>query len=121
MGIGTVISSILAVVIAMAVVLGLAWAVIWLLRKIQDRTLIEAGEGGSEIPMRFIRALPLGQRERLVLVEVSGGRLLLGVGGGIITLLAEWDGDGRRVAGGPSDSAPRKIDPAILAGLRESR
>ncbi|GAA0480703.1 hypothetical protein GCM10009096_23480 [Parasphingorhabdus litoris] len=123
MGVGTVVSSIMAIVIAMVVVLGMAWGVIWLLRKLQDRTMSEAGEGGSERPMRFIRALPLGQRERLVLVEIGGEQLLLGVGGGIITMLAEWDQHGQRINSthGGADDPPRKIDPAILASLREAR
>ncbi|QTD56130.1 flagellar biosynthetic protein FliO [Parasphingorhabdus cellanae] len=121
MGIGTVVSSIMAIVVAMIVVLAMAWGVIWLLRKLQDRTMTEAGEGGGERPMRFIRALPLGQRERLVLVEIGGEQLLLGVGGGIITMLAEWDAQGRRIHGADLTEQNRKIDPAILAGIREAR
>lgn len=117
MGVGTVISSVLAIVIAMVVVLAMAWGVIWLLRKLQDRSMIEAGTSGGERPMRFIRALPLGQRERLVLVEVGSDQLLLGVGGGVVTLIAEWDAGGKRITG----EATRKVDPALLASMRDAR
>jgi flagellar protein FliO/FliZ len=90
MGLGTVISSIFAVVIALALVLGLAWGAIWLLKKLQDRQLgiVDGDEERGHI--RFIRAMPLGQRERVTLIELDGERLLLGVTAGGISLLARW-------------------------------
>lgn len=90
MGIGAVLSSILAVVIALAFVLGLAWGVIWLLKKVQDKQLgtNEAGAEGRNI--RFVRSMPLGQRERVAIIEVGGETMLLGVTAGAITLLARW-------------------------------
>lgn len=90
MGIGAVVSSILAIVIALAVVLGMAWGVIWLLKKLQDRQLGVTNGGEGEPPIRFLRSMPLGQRERVVLIEARGETMLVGVTTGSITLLARW-------------------------------
>ncbi len=94
MGIWTVISSILAVVIALAFVLGLAWGTIWLLKKFQDRQLGVTDGGEGEKPIRFLRSMPLGQRERVALIEVRGETMLVGVATGSVTLLARWSADG---------------------------
>lgn len=91
MGIGAVLSSILAVVLSLALVLGLAWGAIWLLKKLQDRQLGVDGETADIGNIRFLRSLPLGQRERVALIEVNGERLLLGITAGGISLLARYD------------------------------
>lgn len=93
MGIGAVLSSILAVVIALAFVLGLAWGVIWLLKKVQDKQLGVVEGAGETREIKFLRSMPLGQRERVALIEVGGETLLLGVTGGSITLLVRWPDD----------------------------
>jgi flagellar protein FliO/FliZ len=105
MGIGTILSSILAVVIALAFVLGLAWGVIWLLKKVQDRQLgaDEATAEGRNI--RFVRSMPLGQRERVAIIEVGSETMLLGVTAGSITLLARWP-EGRVPEFPPRPGAP---------------
>lgn len=90
MGFSTFLSSILALVLALAFVLGLAWGVIWLLRKWQDQQLGGIGEGINDRPIRFLRSLPLGQRERVTLIEARGETMLIGVCAGSITLLARW-------------------------------
>lgn len=92
MGVGTVLSSILAVVISLGIVLGLAWVSLKGLRKWQDRIHGTARGEGDE-PIRFLRAMPLGQRERVALVKVRGEVLLLGITAGGISLLARWHGD----------------------------
>jgi flagellar protein FliO/FliZ len=91
MGIGAVFSSIMAVVISLALVLGLAWGAIWLLKKLQDRQLGVGSEGNDVGNIRFLRSLPLGQRERVALIEINGERLLLGITAGGISLLARYD------------------------------
>lgn len=94
MGIGTVFSSLLAIALSMALVIGLAWGTIWLLRKWQDKTMGVDPDGNSgDRSLRFLRALPLGQRERVVLIEVGDETMLLGVGTGAITMLSRWDRD----------------------------
>ncbi|GAA0745293.1 flagellar biosynthetic protein FliO [Sphingomonas sp. ABOLD] len=90
MGIGAVFSSILATVVALALVLGMAWGVIWLLKKLRDRQLGVAANGESDAPIRFLRSMQLGQRERVVLIEARGETMLVGVTAGSVTLLARW-------------------------------
>jgi flagellar protein FliO/FliZ len=90
MGFGTFLSSMFALVIALAFVLGLAWAFIWLLRKWQDQQTGAMGDGVNDRPIRFLRSLPLGQRERVTLISAHGEVMLIGVCAGSITLLARW-------------------------------
>ncbi|MDF0490001.1 flagellar biosynthetic protein FliO [Sphingomonas sp. H39-1-10] len=88
---GALLSSLFAVVIALAVVLGLAWVLLKALRTWQDR--FQGKEDGGERPIRFLRAMPLGQTERVVMVAVRGETMLLGVTAGGISLLARWPED----------------------------
>jgi flagellar protein FliO/FliZ len=115
MGLGTLLSSIVALVFSLALVLGLAWGAIYLLRKWQDRSL-GAREAGvaNDRPLRFVRALPLGQRERVVLIEVGEETMLLGIGAGGVTLLSRWDAAGGSVAVSPAAAAPAR--PAPIGG-----
>lgn len=84
----TVLSSLLAVVIALIIVLGLAFVALKGLRRFQDRFQGDVPEG--ERPIRFLRAMPLGQTERVALIEVRGETLLIGVTPGGIALLKSW-------------------------------
>lgn len=90
MSFGTVLSSILAVLLSLGLVIALAWGALWLLRRFQDRALgaSRAATGGRV--MRFVRALPLGPRERLVLIEIDGEEMLLGITANGITELRRW-------------------------------
>ncbi len=101
MGVGTVFSSILAVVLALGLVLGLAWVAIWLLKKVQDRQLGIDKDNPGKGDIRFLRSLPLGQRERVALIELDGERMLLGVTAGGISMLAHWP-DPEKPAVGPA-------------------
>lgn len=87
--IGTALSGLLGTIIALAVVLGLAWVSLRALRRWQDRGL-GGRDGAAERQIRFIRALPVGQRERLVLIEAEGELMLVGVSSGSISLLRNW-------------------------------
>ncbi|NJM50060.1 MAG: flagellar biosynthetic protein FliO [Sphingomonadales bacterium] len=102
MGVGTVISSILAIIIALALVIALAWGAIWLLKKLQDRQMGLADQGDGKGNIRFIRALPLGQRERVAIIEIDGERFLIGITAGNISLLGRWDEDGNALIAGNS-------------------
>ncbi|SOB86449.1 flagellar protein FliO/FliZ [Sphingomonas guangdongensis] len=115
MGFGTLLSSLAALVFSLALVLGLAWGAIFLLRKWQDRSLgPRDAERANDRPLRFIRALPLGQRERVVLIEVGEETMLLGIGAGGVTLLSRWDAGGAVTAvPAPAPAPPR---PAPLGG-----
>ncbi len=70
----------LTVLVALALVLGLAFFSIRMLKKVQS-----GAPSGDEI--RFIRSLPLGARERATVVVWRDEVLLLGVTAGGITVL----------------------------------
>ena len=106
MGFGAVISSIMAVVLSLGLVLGLAWGAIWLLKKVQDRQLGLDKDGSDRGDIRFLRSLPLGQRERVTLIELDGERMLLGVTAGGISLLARWPESGKEAVGQISKIGP---------------
>src|SRR5262245_55458011 len=77
-----------SMVLALAVVLGLAWVVLRFLRsRMQPR-----GQQGSssDDALRFVRALPVGAKERVVIVEHRGARWMLGVTAGGISTIAHW-------------------------------
>ena len=115
MGAGTILSSIFALVLSLALVLGLAWGAIFLLRKWQDRALgAREGAATNDRPLRFVRALPLGQRERVVLIEVGEETMLLGIGASGVTLLSRWDAVGAAVPVPPAQPTP----PLPPAGAR---
>ena len=87
--IGTAVTGFIGMVIALAVVLGLAYVCLRVLRQWQDRGLgTRDGEPAREL--RFVRALAVGQRERLMLVEAEGELMLIGVSPGSVTLLRNW-------------------------------
>jgi flagellar protein FliO/FliZ len=101
----TALSSLLAIVVSLAFVIGLAWGGLWLLRKFQDGAFGKLTGEYSGRELRFERALPIGQRERLVLVEVDGEQLLLGVTAHAITLLRSWPA-GDEPRGAPDADLP---------------
>lgn len=75
-------------VAALAFVLLLAWLLIRGWRRLQSfggRGMADDGEA-----LRFVRALPVGSRERVVLLDHAGERWMLGVTAGGISLLARW-------------------------------
>jgi len=73
-------------VAALAFVLLLAWVLIRGWRRLQTfggRSPMDTSEA-----LRFVRALPVGSRERVVLLDHAGERWMLGVTAGGISLLA---------------------------------
>ena len=79
--------NIASTIVALAFVLLLAWALIRGWRRLQTfgGGSMEQGEA-----LRFVRALPVGSRERVVLLDHAGERWMLGVTAGGISLLARW-------------------------------
>lgn len=100
---GAAVTGLFGTLFALAFVLGLAYLSLRFLRRWQDR-FSGAREGGPDRELRFVRALPLGQRERLVLVEAEGELMLIGVSAGSITLLRNW---GAGVVAGAEPEAER--------------
>lgn len=80
--------NLVSTVVALAFVLALAWALLRGWRRLQ----VVTGAGGpvDADTLRFVRALPVGARERVVLLDHAGERWMLGVTAGGITLLARW-------------------------------
>jgi flagellar protein FliO/FliZ len=81
--------SFLSMIVALAVVLAAAWVV---LRFMRNRMQGGAGasSGGTDDTLRFVRALPVGTKERVVIVEHRGARWMLGVTAGGISTIAHW-------------------------------
>ncbi|WP_379553636.1 flagellar biosynthetic protein FliO [Qipengyuania sp. DGS5-3] len=102
MSIGTVLSSMLAIIISLAFVIALAFGGLWLLRKFQDGSFGKLRGEDTGRTLRFERALPVGQRERLVIVEVDGEHMLLGVTAHSITQLKTWPAEPGSVGGSAS-------------------
>jgi flagellar protein FliO/FliZ len=73
--------SLLQLVLGFGVVLALLFATLWLLKK------ISLPRGGSGNMIRVVSAAAVGPRERVVLVDVGGKRLVLGVAPGQVSLL----------------------------------
>ncbi len=86
---GGLVGTLAGTAFALLLVLALAWGAIRLLKLVQDRQMA-APIDGAAAPMKFLRAMPVGPRERVVLIEVEGERLLLGVAVGSVRLLGRW-------------------------------
>jgi flagellar protein FliO/FliZ len=77
-------SSVATMLVALAFVLALAWLALRLLKRFQ------AGQLTPQSPdaPRFVRALPVGARERVVVMHYRGEEWVLGVTAGGISLLS---------------------------------
>ena len=74
-------SNLLQLVFGFMLILALLFATLWLLKK------ISVPRGGPGNLVRVVSAAPVGPRERVVLVDVGGKRLVLGVAPGHVALL----------------------------------
>ena len=85
-------SAVLQVSIALAVILAMIFAAAWLLRR------VGGGEGlrGRSV-IRVVATAPIGARERLMLVEVHGQQMLLGVTASQVTALTRFGADAPKV------------------------
>jgi len=71
--------------LALALVIGLIFALAWLLRRLPG-TGLRQGDG-----LRVVSGVSLGSKERAVVVEINGHQLLLGVTPGSVSLLHTLD------------------------------
>jgi len=77
-----------SMLMALAVVLVLAWLILKVMRsRLTPRAV---ARDGSDDSLRFVRALPVGAKERVVIVEHRGERWMLGVTAGGISVIAHW-------------------------------
>jgi flagellar protein FliO/FliZ len=79
-------TSVATMLVALAFVLLLAWGALHVLKRFQLGR--GAGAGAAPEALRFVRALPVGARERVVVVHYRGEEWVLGVTAGGISLLA---------------------------------
>jgi len=94
-----------SMLLALTFVLGLAWIVLRLLRtRLLGPRDPKAAAGDDAL--RFVRALAVGARERIVIVEHRGARWMLGVSAGGITTIAHWSQTGAQAG----DSAAQGTD-----------
>ncbi len=85
-------------------VLALAYGVLKVMKaRMQPRA---TPGGGPDDSVRFVRALPVGTKERVVIVEHRGERWMLGVTAGGISTIAHW-ADGAEKASAIAAPAPR--------------
>ncbi len=80
-------SQLLSTLLALAFVAALAWVSIALLKRLQQGRA-RGPSGRPEAELRFVRALPVGTKERVVVMHYRDEEWLLGVTAGGITLLA---------------------------------
>lgn len=71
--------------LALACVLGLIYAIAWFIKRKQ------VVHGFTNIPMKTLGVLPMGVKEKIVLVEVGGKQILLGMTASNINTLATFD------------------------------
>lgn len=76
---------ILRLLILLPLVAGMAFAALWLWRRVQPGLAL----GQRDRAVKLIDAIPMGATGRLAVVEFGGKRLLLAVSRGRIELLAE--------------------------------
>jgi len=96
-------------VVSLALVVALIGGLFVLLRRFQVRT-------GSAGGIRALAALSVGTRERVVLLEVAGRQLLVGVAPGRVqALLVIGDGAGGVPTGTPAEPFAARLDAALDA------
>ncbi|MFK2893344.1 flagellar biosynthetic protein FliO [Dyella flagellata] len=74
------------VVLSLGAIVALIFAAGWLTRRLQSRQF----SGGRRL--RCIETMPISTRERVMLIEADGKRLLVGVGTGGIRALHVYEG-----------------------------
>jgi flagellar protein FliO/FliZ len=84
---GVAMSDLSGVLLSLTLVLGFIFAAAWLVRR------MPLGVGRGNGPLKVLAALPLGPKERLVLVEARGEQLLIAVSpAGVFTVGAAAHG-----------------------------
>jgi flagellar protein FliO/FliZ len=96
-------ATILRALVSLAIVLGLLIGCVWLLRRGSIRL---GGSGRPRTVIAIETATSLGDRRSLVIVNVEGRRLLIGVASGSVSLVSELTMSSNEDRG-PERPAPR--------------
>ena len=101
-------ASLLQVLLALVLVLGLIVGMAWLMRRMGGLTQV----GGGVV--RVLGGVPVGQRERVVLIQVGSKQLLLGVAPGRVQTLHGLDEPiSVNVAAGSGESFAERLTTAL--------
>ncbi len=87
---------------SLVLVFGLMGALLWLLRRMQNK--LQAGAGGQR-QLRLLETLSVGPRQKIVLMEVDGQRLVVGVSPQQMQALGQWPANGLPGAPGSEGAA----------------
>ena len=90
----------LRVLLSLAAVIALIFVAGWMSRRLQSRNL----PGGRRL--RCVESMAVGARERVLLIDADGKRLLIGVGQGGLRTLHVYEGEA------PADANPPAPLPA---------
>ncbi len=104
-------ASLMTMIVGLAVVLGVLFAVVWLMRR--AGALRQTATGG----LRLVAGLAVGARERVVLVEVGEHWLVLGVAPGAVRHLHTL----AKIETAAGATGTRPDFPGLLARLRSGR
>ena len=77
--------SVLNMLFGLAIVVALIYGLSWVLKKYTNLP------GSNQVDMKILGGISLGTRERAVLVQVEGKKILLGVAPGRVNLLHQFD------------------------------
>jgi flagellar protein FliO/FliZ len=88
----------LRVLLSLAAVIALIFVAGWMSRRLQARSL----PGGRRI--RCVESMTVGARERVLLIDADGKRLLVGVGQGGMRTLHVYEGAAPAAASPPPDA-----------------
>lgn len=99
---------------SLAAVVGLIFAVAYVLRRTPLASLSRAGG-----PLKIVATLPLGPKERLLLVEARGTELLIAVGPAGIARLGATGAEGQALEARPAQDAPARGAGGAPAGAHE--
>jgi flagellar protein FliO/FliZ len=80
---GVSLSTMVQTFAGLAIILGLFVAAAWLMRRMNGGNPFMAGNG----PMRILSSLPVGARERIVLIEIEDTWLVVGIAPGQVQTL----------------------------------
>jgi flagellar protein FliO/FliZ len=78
--------SILNMLFGLAIVVSLIYGLSWVLKKYSRLP------GSNQVDMKILGGVSLGTRERAVLIQVDGKKILLGVAPGRVNLLHQFEG-----------------------------